>query len=139
MAFVVKVFASGRYTLSPAVGREPDVSLLQKGQQEQFLQFANAWHPLPPQLFQRLQRSLHTRTCAGQLQWWCCCKCCSDSKSWDMDRDPDELLQHIRGQLAGILEPSQYELLEFIGIGQDWDDGRPLLKLWLKDPQRWQA
>lgn len=102
-----------------------------------------------------------------------------DSKSWDMDRDPDELLQHIRGQLAGdagrvtsyrtadaaaaiivlyrmqivpnnlqgnavlscagVLEPSQYELLEFIGIGQDWDDGRPLLKLWLKDPQRWQA
>jgi hypothetical protein len=135
MAFVVKVFASGRYTLSPAVGREPDVSLLQKGQQERFLQFANAWcvsmakalyrtaqaciraaehqlhcatcergthlqctssmpvlshhnqhiralrrHPLPPQLFQRLQRSLHTRTCAGQLQWWCCCKCCSVSR-----------------------------------------------------------
>jgi hypothetical protein len=43
MAFVVKVFASGRYTLSPAVGREPDVSLLLKSQQERFLRFANAW------------------------------------------------------------------------------------------------
>jgi hypothetical protein len=43
MAFVVKVFSSGRYTLVPAVGREPDVSLLQKGQQERFLEFANAW------------------------------------------------------------------------------------------------
>jgi hypothetical protein len=38
-------------------------------------------HPLPPQLFQRLQRSLHTRTCAGQLQWWCCCRCCSVSRA----------------------------------------------------------
>ena len=43
MSFVVKVFASGRYALTPTVGREPDVSLLQKGQQERFLQFANAW------------------------------------------------------------------------------------------------
>jgi hypothetical protein len=28
-----------------------------------------------------------------------------DSKSWDMDRDPDELLQHVRGQLAGVKLP----------------------------------
>lgn len=108
-----------------------------------------------------------------------------------MDRDPDELLQHIRGQLtgasaianlpvftapheccglagrdccldvvsgaapcvvthcsqrdefhynfAGILESSQYELLESISIGQSWKDGRPLLKLWLRNPARYEA
>lgn len=49
------------------------------------------------------------------------------------------LLSECHDLLAGILESWQYELLEFIGIGQAWEDGRPILKLWLKDPQRYEA
>lgn len=139
MAFVVKVFDDCTYTFVPSVDRELDIGLLAKGQQDAFLGYAQARHPLPRQLQQRLQESLYHETCLGRLQWYCCCTCCNDHKSWDMDRDPDELLQHIRGQLAGLLETWQYELLEFIGIGQAWHDGRPILKLWLKDPQRYEA
>ncbi len=40
---------------------------------------------------------------------------------------------------AGILEPQQYEMTEHISVNASWEEGRAVLKLWLKDPMRYEA
>lgn len=139
MALLVKVDSSGNYVFVPSTDGDLNLSLLHKGQQDLFLQYIRSRHPLPPQLKKRLDQSLWQATLLGRLQWCFCCTWCCDSRSWDMDRDPDMLLQHIKRQLVGILEPGQYEILEQIQSNAEWSDGRTLLRLYLTDPSRYQA
>lgn len=40
---------------------------------------------------------------------------------------------------AGILEPQQYDMTEHISVNASWEEGRAVLKLWLKDPMRYEA
>lgn len=140
MAFIVKVDATGQFFFTPSTDREYCSGVLLKGQHEPLFEYLEARHALPITLAERVKTSVsHGTFPLRTIRAACCLDCCGDSSAWNLDRDNELLMRYIRGQLTGLLELEQYQLMDFVQAEANWREGRSLVKLWLTNPHRHEA
>lgn len=140
MAFIVKVDATGQFFFTPSTDRQYRPEALLKGQHDPLFLYLEDRHALPLPLESRVKSSVVRETFPLRLiRAVFCLNCCDDHSAWDLDRDNDLLIRHIRGQLTGLLELQQYQLTDFVQADASWQEGRSLVKLWLTDPHKYEA
>lgn len=139
MAFIAKVNAAGQLYFLPSTDRQYNPDMLMKGQHEPLFNYLETRHDLPPQLASRARTSgARESSTMRPIRALLCLDCCDD-KSWELDRDNALLMRHVQEQLTGLLELPQYQLTDCIQADAAWREGRSLIKLWLTNPNSYEA